>query len=181
MKLLGNLLWFVFGGLWMGLGWSLVGLLWCITIVGIPVGMQCFKLAGLAFFPFGKVIVYGGGAPSLLMNLLWLLFFGWEMAVGYGVLGLVWCITIVGIPVGLQCFKFASLAFWPFGKQVIYGGGAGSTILNIFWLLVSGIPLAVENAAIGLILCITIVGIPFGKQFFKIAKLALTPFGARVE
>ena len=50
MKLLGNLLWFVFGGLWMGLGWSLVGLLWCITIVGIPVGMQCFKLAGLAFF-----------------------------------------------------------------------------------------------------------------------------------
>ena len=119
MKLLGNLLWFVFGGLWMGLGWSLVGLLWCITIVGIPVGMQCFKLAGLAFFPFGKVIVYGGGAPSLLMNLLWLLFFGWEMAVGYGVLGLVWCITIVGIPVGTQCFKMARLALMPFGAQVV--------------------------------------------------------------
>lgn len=81
MKLLGNLLWFVFGGLWMGLGWSLVGLLWCITIVGIPVGMQCFKLAGLAFFPFGKVIVYGGGAPSLLMNLLWLLFGGFALAI----------------------------------------------------------------------------------------------------
>ena len=97
MKLLGNLLWFVFGGLWMGLGWSLVGLLWCITIVGIPVGMQCFKLAGLAFFPFGKVIVYGGGAPSLLMNLLWLLFGGFALAISAALHGLLFCITIVGM------------------------------------------------------------------------------------
>ena len=70
MKLLGNLLWFVFGGLWMGLGWSLVGLLWCITIVGIPVGMQCFKIAGLAILPLGNVIVYRCGATSKMMNLL---------------------------------------------------------------------------------------------------------------
>ena len=114
-------------------------------------------------------------------NILWFLLGGVLSGLSWILAGCIWCVTIVGIPVGLQCFKFASLAFWPFGKQVIYGGGAGSTILNIFWLLVSGIPLAVENAAIGLILCITIVGIPFGKQFFKIAKLALTPFGARVE
>lgn len=114
-------------------------------------------------------------------NILWFLLGGVLSGLSWVLAGCIWCVTIVGIPVGLQCFKFASLAFWPFGKQVIYGGGAGSTILNIFWLLVSGIPLAVENAAIGLILCITIVGIPFGKQFFKIAKLALTPFGARVE
>ena len=99
MKLLGNLLWFVFGGLWMGLGWSLVGLLWCITIVGIPVGMQCFKLAGLAFFPFGKVIVYGGAISAALH-------------------GLLFCITIVGIPFGMQCFKFAKLALCPFGSSV---------------------------------------------------------------
>ena len=118
---------------------------------------------------------------SAIGNIIWVIFAGLWLAIGWAITGLLWCATIIGIPVGLQCFKFASLAFWPFGKQVIYGGGAGSTILNIFWLLVSGIPLAVENAAIGLILCITIVGIPFGKQFFKIAKLALTPFGARVE
>ena len=117
MKLLGNLLWFVFGGLWMGLGWSLVGLLWCITIVGIPVGMQCFKLAGLAFFPFGKVIVYGGGAPSLLMNLLWL-FGGFALAISAALHGLLFCITIVGIPFGMQCFKFAKLALCPFGSSV---------------------------------------------------------------
>ena len=116
MKLLGNLLWFVFGGLWMGLGWSLVGLLWCITIVGIPVGMQCFKLAGLAFFPFGKVIVYG--APSLLMNLLWLLFGGFALAISAALHGLLFCITIVGIPFGMQCFKFAKLALCPFGSSV---------------------------------------------------------------
>ena len=117
MKLLGNLLWFVFGGLWMGLGWSLVGLLWCITIVGIPVGMQCFKLAELAFFPFGKVIVYGG-APSLLMNLLWLLFGGFALAISAALHGLLFCITIVGIPFGMQCFKFAKLALCPFGSSV---------------------------------------------------------------
>lgn len=118
MKLLGNLLWFVFGGLWMGLGWTLVGLLWCLTIVGIPVGMQCFKLAGLAFFPFGKVIVYGGGAPSLLMNLLWLLFGGFALAISAALHGLLFCITIVGIPFGMQCFKFAKLALCPFGYSV---------------------------------------------------------------
>mgnify|MGYP003188116537 FL=1 len=113
MKLLGNLLWFVFGGLWMGIGWTLVGLLWCI-----PVGMQCFKLAGLAFFPFGKVIVYGGGAPSLLMNLLWLLFGGFALAISAALHGLLFCITIVGIPFGMQCFKFAKLALCPFGSSV---------------------------------------------------------------
>lgn len=118
MKLLGNLLWFVFGGLWMGLGWSLVGLLWCVTIVGIPVGMQCFKLARLAFFPFGKVVVYGGGAPSLLMNLLWLLFGGFALAISAALHGLLFCITIVGIPFGMQCFKFAKLALCPFGSSV---------------------------------------------------------------
>ena len=76
--------------------------------------------------------------------------------------------------------KFASLAFFPFGKEVVYGGGAVSLIANIIWLIVSGIPMAVENAVAGLICCITIIGIPFGKQFFKIAKLSLMPFGAEV-
>ena len=81
MKTIGNLIWFLFGGLWMGLGWTLVGLIWCISIIGIPVGIQCFKFARLAFFPFGKVIVYSGGAPSLLCNILWLIFGGFALAI----------------------------------------------------------------------------------------------------
>ena len=94
--------------------------------------------------------------------------------------GLILCITVIGIPLGKQCFKFASLSFWPFGKEIIPGGGAPSLIANILWILTFGIVMAIENAVFGLLWCITIVGIPFGKQFFKIAKLALTPFGARI-
>lgn len=119
MTFLGNLLWFLFGGLIGGLGWTLAGCLWCITIVGIPVGLQCFKFAGLAFFPFGKEIVYGGGTFSVLVNIIWLLLSGLELAIGYVVLGCLWCITIVGIPFGKQCFKLAKLALMPFGASVM--------------------------------------------------------------
>lgn len=119
MTFLGNLLWFLFGGLIGGLGWTLAGCLWCITIVGIPVGLQCFKFAGLAFFPFGKEIVYGGGTFSVLVNIIWLLLSGLELAIGYVVLGCLWCITIVGIPFGKQCFKLAKLALMPFGASVL--------------------------------------------------------------
>ena len=80
MKTIGNILWFLFGGLIGGLSWVLAGCLWCVTIVGIPVGLQCFKFASLAFFPFGKEVVYGGGGFSLLVNILWLLLSGMEMA-----------------------------------------------------------------------------------------------------
>ena len=119
MTFLGNLLWFLFGGLIGGLGWTLAGCLWCITIVGIPVGLQCFKFAGLAFFPFGKEIVYGGGIFSVLVNIIWLLLSGLELAIGYVVLGCLWCITILGIPFGKQCFKLAKLALMPFGASVV--------------------------------------------------------------
>ena len=119
MTFLGNLLWFLFGGLVGGLGWTLAGCLWCITIVGIPVGLQCFKFAGLAFFPFGKEIVYGGGTFSVLVNIIWLLLSGLELAIGYVILGCLWCITIVGIPFGKQCFKLAKLALMPFGASVV--------------------------------------------------------------
>lgn len=117
---------------------------------------------------------------NLLGNILWFICGGIISGLSWILAGVIWCITIIGIPIGLQCFKFAGLSFWPFGKQVVYGGGAMSTIANIFWLLFSGIPLALENLLLGLICCIAIIGIPFGKQFFKIAKLALTPFGAKV-
>ena len=117
---------------------------------------------------------------SCLGNVLWFLFGGLVMGLSWTLAGVLWCVTIVGIPVGLQCFKFASLAFFPFGKEVQYGGGVGSLLLNILWLLISGILLALESAAIGCIFCITIIGIPFGKQCFKIAKLALMPCGASI-
>ena len=115
---------------------------------------------------------------NLLGNILWCLLGGLASALGWFCAGILWCVTIVGIPVGMQCFKFASLSFFPFGKEVIYGGGAGSLLLNVIWILVSGLPLAIEHLAFGVVLCITVIGIPFGMQHFKLAKLALMPFGA---
>ena len=110
MSTIGNILWLLFGGLIGGLAWVLAGCLWCITIIGIPVGLQCFKFASLAFFPFGKEVVYGGGGFSFLVNLIWIIFFGLEMAIGYCILSCLWCITILGIPIGKQCFKMAKLS-----------------------------------------------------------------------
>ncbi len=115
-----------------------------------------------------------------LGNILWFVFGGFISGLSWLLAGIGWCITIIGIPLGKQCFKFAGLSFWPFRKEIVYGGGAPSLIANIVWLLVSGILMAIVNAAAGVVWCITIIGIPFGKQFFKIAKLALTPFGAKV-
>ncbi len=120
-------------------------------------------------------------AVKTLGNILWFLFGGFLSGLSWWIAGLIWCITIIGIPIGKQCFKFASLSFFPFGKEVVYGGGAVSTLVNIIWLVFFGIWMALENAILGLCWCVTIVGIPFGKQFFKIAKLALTPFGAQIE
>ena len=117
----------------------------------------------------------------LIGNILWFLFGGLILGLSWFMAGLLWCVTIIGIPWGLQCFKFAKLAFWPFGKDIVYGGGAVSLLCNIVWLLLSGIPLALEALAIGLVFCLTIVGIPFGRQCFKYAKLALMPFGAQVR
>lgn len=119
MRFLGNILRFLFGGLLGGLSWIFAGCIWCITIVGIPVGMQCFKFATLAFWPFGKDVVYGNGVFSFLINLIWIVFFGWEMALGNLIVGLLWCITIVGIPFGRQFFKLARLSLMPFGASVV--------------------------------------------------------------
>ena len=115
-----------------------------------------------------------------LGNLIWILCGGLISAIGWWIAGILWCITVVGIPVGLQCFKLSSISLDPFGKKIVDEGGAISCLLNILWILFSGIELAVGNFIIGCILCITIVGIPFGKQFFKIARVALFPFGAKV-
>ncbi len=118
MGCLGNALWFIFGGIFQGLTWCLAGVLWSVTIIGIPIGAQCFKLAGLAFFPFGKQVRYGGGAPSLLMNILWMIFSGIPLALCAVLNGALLCATIIGIPFGLQCFKLAKLSLMPFGAEV---------------------------------------------------------------
>lgn len=101
------------------LGWGLAGCLWCITIVGIPVGMQCFKFASFVAMPFGKQILYGGGTISFLVNIIWILVSGLPLACGAIVNGVILCVSVIGIPFGLQCFKFAKLAFMPFGSEVV--------------------------------------------------------------
>lgn len=119
MRTIGNILWFIFGGLLSWAGWIISGVIWCITIVGIPVGVQCFKFAKISLFPFGKDIQFGGGAVSLLVNIIWIIIFGLPMAIGNALFGLIWCITIVGIPFGKQFFKIAKLSLMPFGAEIV--------------------------------------------------------------
>jgi len=120
---------------------------------------------------------------KLIGNLIWVLFGGLLLAIEYAILGLLWCITIIGIPIGLQLFKCASLSLWPFGREVRYkqqSSGCLSTGMNLIWILLGGLLLALEHGIIGLLFCITIIGIPFGRQHFKLAAIALTPFGREI-
>jgi uncharacterized membrane protein YccF (DUF307 family) len=120
---------------------------------------------------------------NTLGNLIWLIFGGLIAAIGYLVGGLVLCLTIIGIPFGVQCFKLAGLVLWPFGKQVISTGsstGCLNLLLNIIWLLSAGLWLAVLHIIFGILLFITIIGIPFAQQHFKLIEVSLMPFGKRV-
>lgn len=118
---------------------------------------------------------------SFLGNLIWFLLGGFVPAILWFVVGILWSVTIIGIPVGIQCFKMASLQLFPFGKEVSYDQmGAGSLLINLLWIFLGGLELAAVNVLAGLALCLTIVGIPFGLQSFKMAKLSLMPFGARI-
>lgn len=116
-------------------------------------------------------------------NIIWVLFGGLELAVGYFFSGVLLCITIIGIPFGLQIFKLAGLALWPFGKEVRKSAsksGCLNTIMNVLWFLFGGIELVLSHLLLGLLFYITIIGIPFGKQHFKLAHIALTPFGREI-
>ena len=122
MSLLGNLLWIIFGGLFISLYYALIGLLFCLSIIGIPFGLQLFKMAGFALWPFGRQVVPGandGGCLSILMNIIWIIFGGIELALAHIILGVFFCITIVGIPFGMQHFKMGVLALTPFGKEIV--------------------------------------------------------------
>ena len=121
MKILGNILWFVLGGFIVSLYYFIVGLLFCITIIGIPFGLQLIKMAGFALWPFGHNIVpdtNDGGCRAIIMNVIWILLGGIEIAMLHLFFGLGLCITIIGIPFGLQHFKMALLALVPFGKKI---------------------------------------------------------------
>lgn len=120
MRCLGNILWFILGGFVNAIGWFFIGCLWCITIIGIPVGLQCFKMAKLQFAPFGKeVVIVNDSTGNLGLNILWLLFGGFALAIGNLVSAFCLAITIVGIPFAIQALKMAKLSLMPFGKDVV--------------------------------------------------------------
>jgi uncharacterized membrane protein YccF (DUF307 family) len=93
----------------------------CITIIGIPFGIQSFKLAGLALWPFGRTAAMtGSGGPlEIIFNLIWLVLFGWGIFLAHLIAGALLCITIIGIPFGIQAFKLSTLALWPFGRVIV--------------------------------------------------------------
>lgn len=121
MNSIGNIFWLLLGGIIIALIYYIVGLLMCITIIGIPFGIQLFKLGTYVMWPFGHELVNGPNEPgcvSVLMNLIWILLGWWEIAILHLVFGLMFCITIVGIPLGLQHFKIAVASVFPFGKEI---------------------------------------------------------------
>lgn len=122
---------------------------------------------------------------SLIGNVLWVLLGGGIILfVEYLIGGLVLCLTIVGIPFGVQCLKLALLALLPFGKEITHtksASGCLSTVLNVVWIVVAGLPLALTHLVFGVLWAITVIGLPFAKQHLKLASLALTPFGHEVR
>jgi uncharacterized membrane protein YccF (DUF307 family) len=114
-----------------------------------------------------------------LLNVLWLVLSGLWMFLAYVLVGILWCITIVGIPFGIASFRIGTFALWPFGRTIVPkpGAGVGSGIGNIFWFILSGIWLAIGHAISGVLLCVTIIGIPLGLANFKLIPISLFPLG----
>lgn len=121
---------------------------------------------------------------KFLGNLIWLIFGGLECAIGYFAGSIALMITIIGIPLGVQTMKLGLLCLWPFGSTVSESAGnigCLSFIMNIIWLVFGGLPTCLAHLLFGLLFCISIIGIPFGMQHFKMAKLALMPFGREIR
>lgn len=122
MNFFGNIMWFILGGFIVSLCYFLVGAVFCLTIIGIPFGIQLFKIGLFALWPFGSEVVpdtNDGGCLAILMNVLWILFGGIEVATLHIGFGILCCLTIIGIPFGLQHFKMTLLALVPFGKKIV--------------------------------------------------------------
>ncbi len=129
MRTIGNILWFVFGGFFMGLAWWGIGVLALITIVGIPWARACFMIGTFSFFPFGKEVIsrkelthrddIGTGFLGAIGNIIWFIFVGIWLAIAHLTLALAYFITIIGIPFGLQHLKLAEMALFPIGKTIV--------------------------------------------------------------
>lgn len=121
---------------------------------------------------------------NILLNIIWVVFGGLMIAIEYAISSVLMMITIIGIPFGLQTMKLAVLALWPFGTYIEkerWPSGCLAGIMNIIWWIVGGFAIALTHLGWGILFCITIIGIPFGLQHFKLMKLALLPFGRSVN
>jgi uncharacterized membrane protein YccF (DUF307 family) len=121
VRLLLNLLWLVLAGFWMFLGYVFVGVLWCITIIGIPFGVASIRIGLFALWPFGRTIVEkpGAGVGSAIGNVLWFILSGIWLAIGHAITGALLCLTVIGIPLGLANFKLIPVSLWPLGKDIV--------------------------------------------------------------
>ena len=120
LNFLSNVIWILLGGIWLWLAWCICGIVLCITIIGIPFGVQCFKVAGVSLLPYGKQVITDYSKHPIA-NVLWLVILGWEMALFHLFIGVLNCITIIGIPRGIQCFKITKMALFPFGSVATKG------------------------------------------------------------
>ena len=133
MRFIGNIIWFVFGGWYLAIGWILGAIIFAISIIGLPITRAAIEMAKMSAFPFGKDVVHireidqkelSGttaitGTIGFIANILWLLSFGWALFLMYLAAGIITCLTIIGIPFGIQAFKLAGISFWPVGRRVV--------------------------------------------------------------
>jgi uncharacterized membrane protein YccF (DUF307 family) len=122
VRTLGNILWLVLAGLWLAIGYAIAGVIMCVLIVTIPFGLQAFKLANFTLWPFGRTVVERPDASlalGCLGNAIWLVVAGIELAIVHVIVGVALCLTIVGIPLGIACFKLIPLCLLPFGKEIV--------------------------------------------------------------
>jgi uncharacterized membrane protein YccF (DUF307 family) len=121
MSVIGNIIWILTGGLVGAIMWCAAGIALCITVVGIPFGVQCFKIAGLQLAPFGRQVVSDGEGSTLgvIGNVLWVLLIGWILALAHVAIGIAFAVTIIGIPFAVQSFKLAVLSLAPFGRRIV--------------------------------------------------------------
>ncbi|RZS41013.1 uncharacterized membrane protein YccF (DUF307 family) [Herbihabitans rhizosphaerae] len=121
MSLILNVIWLVLCGFWMALLYTLAGIICCILIITIPFGLASFRMANYALWPFGRTLVprSGAGAPSVIGNIIWIIFAGWWLAIGHLFTGFLLCITIIGIPLGVANFKLIPVSLVPLGSEIV--------------------------------------------------------------
>jgi uncharacterized membrane protein YccF (DUF307 family) len=119
-----NVIWLVLEGIWMAIGYALAGLVAFVLIITIPFGIAAFRIAGYVLWPFGRTIERrpNAGVASLIGNIIWVILFGWWLAIGHLIAGVLLCLTIIGIPLGLASFKIIPITLMPLGVRIVPGG-----------------------------------------------------------